>query len=182
MHPAFLFHKIRTLFWTIFYRTLGRAIFSHQGNGCIFEGWIDIPQRSGRIYLGDRVRICRYVELSVPKGGVLRLQDDVLVSRGVMISAHSLVDIGRFSMVAEYVMIHDNNHEFGNAEVPIQRQGMPSADIVIGSDCWLCAGATIVKGARLDHGCVVAAGAVVNAAFGRNQVIGGVPAKVIGLR
>lgn len=182
MSLAFAFHRLRTLFWTFFYRAVGFAIFSSMGKGCVFEGWIDIPQRMGQINLGNRVRICRYVELSVPKGGTLMLGNDTLLSRGVLVSAHKRVEIGAATMLAENVVVHDNNHNFHDRSMPIQHQGMSAAEVIIGADCWLCANASILKGARLGHGCVVAAGAVVNKPFENWSVIAGVPARVISLR
>lgn len=53
-------------------------------------------------------------------------------------------------------------------------------EIVIGNDCWIGAKATILDGAKIGDGCIIAAGAVVR---GNNippySLIGGIPAKVI---
>lgn len=51
--------------------------------------------------------------------------------------------------------------------------------IVIGNDCWIGAGAIILPGVRLGDHVVVAAGAVVTKSFEGNQLVGGVPARVI---
>ena len=68
---GFIIHRLRTACWTIFYRTAGRSLFHRLGKGVGFEGWIDIPQKGGKIIIGDQAHICRLVEFSVPNGGEL---------------------------------------------------------------------------------------------------------------
>ena len=96
---GFIVHRLRSVFWTLFYRSVGRLMFAQLGKGVRFEGWIDIPQRGGKIAIGDRAYICRYVELSVPRGAELLLGDSVFLGRGVVISAHRKVAIGEHSML-----------------------------------------------------------------------------------
>ena len=51
--------------------------------------------------------------------------------------------------------------------------------IIIGNDCWIGRGATILGGVTIGDGCVIAAGSVVTKSFPDNVIIGGVPAKII---
>jgi acetyltransferase-like isoleucine patch superfamily enzyme len=53
------------------------------------------------------------------------------------------------------------------------------ADITVGHDVWIGAGAIVVDGARIGDGAIVAAGAVVSGEVAPYAVVGGVPAKVI---
>ena len=56
----------------------------------------------------------------------------------------------------------------------------PGEPIIIGDDVWVCAGATILKGARIGNGCIVASGAVVRRGeYPPNSVLAGSPAKVV---
>jgi acetyltransferase-like isoleucine patch superfamily enzyme len=56
----------------------------------------------------------------------------------------------------------------------------PSQPIIIGDDVWLGANVTILKGARIGSGCVVAAGSVVvEGDWPAKSVLAGAPAKVI---
>jgi acetyltransferase-like isoleucine patch superfamily enzyme len=52
-------------------------------------------------------------------------------------------------------------------------------DVVIGSDCWICADAMILSGVTVGHGAIVAAGAVVTRDVAPFAVVGGNPGKFI---
>ena len=58
-------------------------------------------------------------------------------------------------------------------------QGVNRKGIKIGRDCWIGAKATILDGADIGDGCIVAAGAVVRGKIPPYSIIGGVPAKFI---
>lgn len=62
----------------------------------------------------------------------------------------------------------------------MQEWQMPKDEIVIGNNVWLGAQTTILKGARIGDGCVVAARSVVlKGDYPANSIIAGYPAKVI---
>lgn len=52
-------------------------------------------------------------------------------------------------------------------------------DVVIGSDCWICANVVILSGVTIGHGAIVAAGAVVSRDVPPYAVVGGNPCKFI---
>jgi len=52
-------------------------------------------------------------------------------------------------------------------------------DVVIGSDCWICADAMILSGVTIGHGAIVAAGAIVTRDVAPFAVVGGNPCKFI---
>ncbi|AXP01460.1 antibiotic acetyltransferase [Pseudomonas fluorescens] len=52
-------------------------------------------------------------------------------------------------------------------------------DVVIGSDCWICAEAMILSGVTIGHGAVVAAGAVVTRDVEPYAMVGGNPCRFI---
>ncbi|MBI3543310.1 MAG: acyltransferase [Deltaproteobacteria bacterium] len=56
----------------------------------------------------------------------------------------------------------------------------PSAPITIGDDVWLGANVTVLKGARIGNGCLVATGSVVTAGeYPDRSILAGAPAKVV---
>jgi maltose O-acetyltransferase len=66
--------------------------------------------------------------------------------------------------------------------VPINQSGFKSAEIVIGKNVWISAGAVILKGVSIGAGAVVAANAVVVRSVVELDIVGGIPANVIGNR
>ena len=87
--------------------------------------------------------------------------------------------IGDDTIFGNYVSLHSENHNFAEHDVPIRLQGVNRKGIRIGCNCWIGAKATILDGAEIGDGCIVAAGAVVRGKFPSNSIIGGVPAKII---
>lgn len=175
---GYIVNKVRTLFWTLFYYLMSRFIFDALGRGCRFEGWIDIPQRGGKIVIGSNNRICRLVEFSVPKNGNLIIGNSNSIGRGVLISAHKSVVVGDDVMIAEYVCIHDNNHRFENVKIPISEQGFDAVPIFIGTGSWIGAHSLILCGGGLGGNSVLGAGSLLNKVMPDGVVVAGAPAKV----
>lgn len=88
------------------------------------------------------------------------------------------VSIGDWTQTAKDLLIISGSHD--NASLAALTG--PSQEVQIGPGCWIGARVTILGGARLGAGCIVAAGAVVKGEFPAMSIIGGVPAKVIGQR
>lgn len=89
------------------------------------------------------------------------------------------VTIGDDTIAGAYLSIHPENHIFTSTNELIRNQGVSRKGIVIGKNCWIGAKVTVLDGAVIGNGCVIAAGAVVNGEFPDNVVIGGVPAKIL---
>lgn len=172
-------HKIRTSFWTAFYYAFARLFFNQLGKGCRFEGWIEIPQRNGRIMLSDRVYVCRTTTWTVLDGATLSLGNGAFIGPGVMISAHRGIRVGNDSLVAEYVSIYDNEHVWSDIHKPIREQGYATNVCNIGNGCWVGAGARILMGGSLGDDCILGAGAVLKKPLPSGVVAAGVPASII---
>ena len=95
-----------------------------------------------------------------------------------MIDSCGSVEIGDQNMFGPDVYITDSNHQFG-ANLAPSEQPMSRGSVLIGNRCWVGAKAVILKGARLEDGCVVGAGSVVNGVVKAGQVVAGVPARPI---
>lgn len=176
---ATLLTRSRWFFWTAVYRSLGRAFFAHVGRGCWFEGWVDVPAVGGEIRIGARVRICRGVELSAPRGGRIEIGEGSFVGRGVVISAHRSVEVGPRCLIAEYVCIHDNDHVLDRGD---SAPAFLASPVKIGEGCWLGAHSVLVRGSSTGRDCVVGAGAVLTSSLESSSVAVGVPARVVGAR
>lgn len=114
-------------------------------------------------------------EIRAPKK--LRIGSGTVIGNGAILDARRGLTIGsnvNFSTgVWIWTLQHDHNDP-GFAAV-----GGP---VVIGDDAWVSCRCTILPGVRIGRGAVVAAGAVVTKDVPDFAIVGGVPAKVIGMR
>lgn len=93
------------------------------------------------------------------------------------------VYIGDNVMIAPHCMISSGNHDFKQIEKPMRHAGnLTKGPIVIENGVWIGANSTITDGVRIGHDSVVAAGSVVTKNVAPFDIVGGVPAKVLGNR
>jgi acetyltransferase-like isoleucine patch superfamily enzyme len=146
--------------------------------------YIDALSTEG-IIIGDNVSIQRRTTIECT-GTIKQLGKGLVIGNNVGIGANSYlgcsgsIKIGDDTIIANYVSFHAENHNFENPDIPIRLQGVNMKGIIVGKNCWIGAKVTILDGAILEDGCIVAAGAVVrNGRYEKNSILGGVPAKVI---
>jgi len=151
------------------------------------------------IQFGRGVSLGREINLLAVDGGVLRLGDDTalglrtsiqakggqiyigkdsFVGQGSIIVAHDRISIGAHALIAEYVTIRDQDHEF-EAGKPAAASGMRTSPILIGTNVWIGAKATITRGVTIGDNAVIAANSVVTRDVLANSVVGGAPARLI---
>lgn len=93
------------------------------------------------------------------------------------------VRAGNYVMFGPGVVIIGKDHLFDKPGVPVIFSGRPPAAVtLIDNDVWVGANATIIAGVQIGRGAIVAAGAVVTRDVPEYSIVGGVPAKVIGMR
>jgi len=93
------------------------------------------------------------------------------------------LSIGKYVMMGPDVIIYTRNHDIQNTTVPMIDGGeTPPRAVVIEDDVWIGARAIILPGVRIGQGAVIGAGAVVTKDVGNYEIVGGVPAKIIGHR
>ena len=93
------------------------------------------------------------------------------------------IQIGQHCMISQFVSIIGSGHGMDRRTL-MMSQAPPAEkrDVVIGNDVWIGAGATILPGVQIADGSVVGAGAVVNRNVEADEIVAGIPAKVIGQR
>ena len=117
----------------------------------------------------------------------IEVGDDVFIGPGACFAAsESFISIGSHVMFGPGVTIMGGDHNFrqvGRYMTDVKEK-LPENDqgVVIEDDVWVGARATVLKGVRIERGAVVAAGAVVTKSVGRYSIVGGVPARAIGVR
>lgn len=78
-------------------------------------------------------------------------------------------------LIGHNVVMATLNHDVN----PNKRGDMHPSPITIGENVWIGSNATIIPGVTIGDGAIIAAGAVVTKDVGENEIVGGVPAKVI---
>lgn len=89
----------------------------------------------------------------------------------------STLKIGSQCMLSSYVQVRT-----GDSHSILDMEGHrinPAASVKIDDHCWLGEGCKVLKGVSIGCDSVVSTGAVVTKSFGRNVLVGGVPAKVL---
>ncbi|AQR72918.1 acyltransferase [Sphingomonas sp. LM7] len=109
----------------------------------------------------------------------LELGDNVSINRSCNISCSGGITIGDDVSIAHGVSILTTEHGFDDPDVPIKRQPVSRHPVVIESDVWIGAKATVLAGVRIGKGSIVAAGAVVTKDVPANSIVGGIPARVM---
>jgi acetyltransferase-like isoleucine patch superfamily enzyme len=106
----------------------------------------------------------------------LRLGANVFVNHGCTLNDIGGIEIGDDTMLGPNVSLLTSGHPVAVAD---RRAGITVAPIVIGSDVWIGAGATVLGGVTIGDGAVVAAGAVVTHDVPPATLVAGVPARVL---
>jgi acetyltransferase-like isoleucine patch superfamily enzyme len=137
-----------------------------------------------KIVLGDCVKIGAYSNLSstshLSKYGIgLTMGNNSAIGDFAQFGAAGGISIGNDVIMGSYISFHSENHNFSDPTTLIRDQGVSSVGIVLGNNIWVGAKVTFLDGCVVGNNSVVAAGAVVNAIFPDNCVIGGVPAKIL---
>lgn len=141
--------------------------------------------RGTRIVVGPHSQIYDFVVMRAVGG-----DGDIVLGAHCYINPHCVFYSGNGIVLGDYVLVgpHSSivpaNHAFERTDVPIRQQGfMPSrGGVTIEDDVWIGAGCTILDGARIGRGAVIAAGSVVRGEVGAYEIWGGVPARRIGRR
>jgi acetyltransferase-like isoleucine patch superfamily enzyme len=137
-------------------------------------------ENRGRIIIGSRVRLSSVwapVELVTGPRGLIEICDGVFINYGTLISARSHVRIGANVMIGNYSIIADTDTP-GIGE-PCEGPLLDTCDVDIADGAWLAARVTVLPGARIGAGAVIAAGSVVSGDIPAGAVVGGIPARLL---
>lgn len=103
------------------------------------------------------------------------------IGPGAFIDARGGVTFGNNVILAPKVVIITYNHDFKNLNWKPYSSDILMDRVVIGNDCWLGYGVTLLPGTHLGDGCVVSAGSVVRKGnIPPRSILAGNPAIVVG--
>lgn len=133
----------------------------------------------GEIRIGSNVSFGRNVKLVAQAGSVV-IGDNAFIGDGTIIVAKKSIEIGNDALIAEYVVIRDQNHGLNGD--PIRAAGFSVEPIVIDDNVWLGSKVSVLKGSHIGSGAVIASNAVVTKDVPSRHIFAGVPARSIGIR
>ena len=85
--------------------------------------------------------------------------------------------IGDNGMISSYVQIRTgDSHSILNME---GKRINNAKSVFIGYHCWLGEGSKVMKGVTLEGDDIVSSGAIVTKSYGKNLLLGGIPARII---
>ena len=89
----------------------------------------------------------------------------------------SKLEVGSDGMISSYVQVRTGD---SHSIVDMEGNRINKAQrVVIGDHCWIGEGAKVLKGVTLEGDVIVSTGAIVTKSFGKNVLVGGIPAKVL---
>lgn len=158
-----------------------------------FFGWLirSLPGLTGMVlrWLFYRIMFKRIDSFCLIYPGVyivhsygIRVGKSFSVNSGVLIDGRGGVDIGDYVMVGPNAVIVSSNHEIYNLDKPMASQNHVLSPVSIGNDVWIGANTVINAGVTIGNSALIASGSVVTKDVQDYQIVGGVPARLIGDR
>lgn len=147
------------------------------GEGCRFgAAFILNVTDGGKVFIGRNTYIGPNVQIIV-QGGTLIIENNVFIGVGSIIACRDNIYIGSDALIAEYVVIRDQDHKADSR--PVRCSGFHTLPIRIGQDVWIGCKASILRGASVGDRCVVGAHALVRSHIPGDMLAVGVPARVV---
>lgn len=148
-------------------------------SGVVFKPYYDLPGNLELVLKGGNL----IGHNSVFQGsGPIVFGHGTYCAGSCVFAANQRIEIGEKVMIADQVSIRDTGHVFSDTGTAMKDQGITTSPVCIEDDVWIGHGAIVLKGVRIGRGSIVAAGAVVARDVEPYTIVGGVPAKPIGVR
>jgi maltose O-acetyltransferase len=141
---------------------------------------IMIIRQSG-IKRGRGTRVYSNVFVKDPRNIVIGKNSFINYESLLWATPHGKIFIGDDVIFGPRVSVIASNHGTQKSGL-IRENPWEDADIIIGNDVWIGANAVILAGVRVANGAVIAANAVVTHDVESYQIVGGVPARILGSR
>lgn len=144
---------------------------------------------SKQIVLDDEVWL--YGRIILQSNGLCKLGKYVKIGNSTTIQCVNKVDIGDYTIVADNVVITDNNNhpispsyrrewavKYSESSLSLWKHSV-SKPTIIEQNVWIGANSRICKGVRIGEGSIVAAGSIVTKDVPPFSIVAGNPARVV---
>ncbi len=131
--------------------------------------------RIGGIRMGKDVRIYLNCKVRNPSG--ITIHPGVSIGPGVLLDGRKGITIHENAVLAYEAIVWSLNHDYN--DIGFAGKGSP---VEIGAFAWICSRSIILPGIKIGEGAVVASGAVVTKDVPPYTIVGGIPARQIGIR
>lgn len=128
--------------------------------------------KAGSFEFGRGVLIGKRVSLKIRENAKFIMGNMSAINDDCKIVCHEFIKIGDNTIIGPNVMIFDHDHIF-NKENGVMRKEYKCKKIIIGKNCWIGAGAIILRGTEIGDNSVVGAGAIVKGIFKASSKIVG---------
>jgi acetyltransferase-like isoleucine patch superfamily enzyme len=167
-------------YWRFFWLRIRRPDVVTEGF-CFLGRRVEVYAKRGRgrivlgrfVHLGDRTKLRAHE-------GTLRIGDKVVFGGDNTVNCLLDIEIGSATLIADWVYICDFDHITADVLRPIKDPGVVKTPVRIGPDGWLGVKSTVLRGARIGRGCVVAAHSIVLDGNAPDySIVAGSPATVV---
>ncbi len=143
-----------------------------------------IAECSRNITFGNNIYIGFNCKIFACNKSKIEIGDKFTCNSNVMINSRGIgeIKIGKNVLIGPNSVLRSNNHNFRILQKPINQQGMSEGKISIEDDVWIGSNVVILPNVIIGKGSIIAAGAVVTSNVESFTIVGGVPAKQIGIR
>lgn len=122
------------------------------------------------ISIGKGALLESNTKISATDGGYLTLGKMVGINRNCMIMCHKQVTIGDNTIMGPGVCIYDHDHLF-DSKNGVSRNIYECSPVIIGNNCWIGAGAIILRGTQIGDNCLIAAGCVLKGYYADGSIV-----------
>lgn len=153
----------------------------HIGENVSIGAYVSIVchDENSSVSIGNNTVIKQFAQLMTYPGGKIEIGSNSSVNPFCVLYGHGGLRIGNDVRIATHSVFIPANHKFESREKSITTQGLSKKGITVENNVWFGAGTITLDGVSIEEGAVIAAGAVVNKNVYKNQIVGGVPGKVI---
>jgi acetyltransferase-like isoleucine patch superfamily enzyme len=134
-----------------------------------------------KVFIGERCGLWMGVYFRGSPSGTISIGDDVFIGDNVTFNATQSITVGSDSMISSNVFVVDHDHGMA-IDMPMRKQKVISAPVIIGKNVWIGANVTILKGVTIGDGAVIGAGSVVTHSIPSMAIAFGSPASIIRYR